>query len=73
MKRIDKIMHRIRNWLFGAKYTKWIPGEIPPAPMTEEMMLKAYRKMVDARAVKYGEEVWIVTKKQKERWSNGMD
>jgi hypothetical protein len=63
MKRIDKIMHRM---LFGATYTKWIPGEIPPAPMTEEMMLKAYRSLVDAGVVKYGEEVWIETKKQKE-------
>lgn len=65
MIRIAKIKHRIKQLFFGATYTNWLPGEIPPAPMTKEMMDNAYRTMVDAGVIKYGEEVFIETPKRK--------
>lgn len=63
MTRLAKAIHRLKHLLFGATYTNWLPGEKPPAPMTEETMLKAYRQMVDAGVIEYGEPVFIETKK----------
>lgn len=65
MNRMRKIKHRIKHLLFGATYTNWLPGETPPPPMTEETMLKAYRAMVDAGVIEYGEQVYIETPKRK--------
>lgn len=65
MRRIDKVIHRIKVWLFGATYTAWVPGVKPPESMSEETMLKAYREMVDAGVIEYGEHVYIETRKKR--------
>lgn len=60
---IAKLKHLIRKATRRVTWTNWIPGETPPPPMTKEIMDNAYRKMVDAGVVKYGEQVFIETYK----------
>jgi hypothetical protein len=58
---IAHIKHWGRKLIHRPTWTNWMPGETPPPPMTKEMMDNAYRKMVDAGVVKYGEPVFIET------------
>jgi hypothetical protein len=64
---IAHIKHWVRKATHKVTWTNWMPGETPPPPMTTEMMDNAYRKMVDAGVVKYGEPVFIETYKGREK------
>lgn len=67
IKLLPKIKHWFKKNLFGATYINWIPGEVPPPPITVDMMEKAYRIMVDKGVVKYGEPVFVETYKKRGR------
>ena len=67
MTRTAKVLHRLKHMLFGATWTGWLPGEIPIQAVSEETMQKAYRAMVDAGVIEYGEQVFVETPKKKKK------